>query len=69
MTYKYQPLDTTVNGILKNKMTKSYSKFIAKNIDQIYSYKQCMKDFLLNMKEIKKGTIIKAFNCLRKFEK
>jgi hypothetical protein len=66
MTYKYQPLDTTVNGILKIKMTEAYSKFIAINPDVIYSHEQCVIDFMIKLKEIKKGTIVRSFNCLNR---
>lgn len=66
MTYKYQPLDTTINGILKGKMTETYSKFIAINPDIIYSHEQCVIDFVVNFKKIKKGTIMRSFNCLKR---
>ena len=66
MTYKFQPLDTTINGILKNKAKKSYSKFIASNHNQLYSHEQCIKDFLANKKEIKKGIIMRSFDCLKR---
>ena len=69
MTSKYQPLDVSINGILKCKAIKSCSKYIALNPNKLYTHAQCLKDFLINKKEIKKGTIIKSFDCLKKIEK
>lgn len=64
MTNKYQPLDVKINGILKNKATKSYSKFIALNPNNVYTHANCLNDLLINKKEIKKSTIQGSFNCL-----
>lgn len=64
MTDKYQPLDIKINGILKNKATKSYSKFIALNPNNVYTHANCLSDLLINKKEIKKSTIQRSFNCL-----
>jgi len=66
LTSKYQPLDISINGILKDKAIKKYSKFVASNPDKIYTHSQCLQDILINMKEIKKGTIVKSFDCLKK---
>ena len=54
MTDKYQPLDIQINGILKCKASKSYSKYIASNPNNTYSHSMCITDFLINKKEIKK---------------
>ena len=61
-----KPLDICINSILKDKAIKSYSKFIASNPDQIYTHSKCLHDFLINKKEIKKGTIMRSFECLKK---
>ena len=66
LTSKYQPLDVGINGILKNKATKAYSNFVASYPDNIYTHGQCVRDFLIYKKEIKKSTIIKSFNCLKR---
>jgi len=65
MTSKYQPLDTTINGILKAKMIKSYSSFVAENNDINYSYAKSLNDLMINIKEINKGIIMRSFNCLK----
>jgi len=69
LTSKYQPLDISINGILKDKAIQKYSNFIATNPDEIYTHAQCLQDILINKKEIKKGTIIKSFDCLKKIQK
>lgn len=69
MTSKYQPLDVSINGILKCKAIRSCSKFTALNPNKSYTHAQCLQDFLINKKQIKKGTIIKSFECLKKIEK
>jgi hypothetical protein len=69
MTSKYQPLDLSINGILKNKISEKYSKFISLNLDKKYDHAQCLQDILISLKEIKKRTIIKSFDCLKKIKK
>jgi hypothetical protein len=64
MTYKYQPLDTTINAIIKQKAIKSYAEFIAENNNEKYTHANCLKDLITNIKTIKKGVIIRAFDCL-----
>ena len=64
LTAKYQPLDVSINGILKIKAIKLYSEFIALNPDKKYTHERCINNFLQIKKEINKGTIIKAFDCL-----
>jgi len=66
MTSIYQPLDTTINGILKTKMIKSYSSFAVENNDNNYSYAKCLTDLMINIKEIKKGTIMRSFDCMNR---
>lgn len=69
MTSKYQPLDVSINGILKNKISKKYAMFISTNLTKKYDHAQCLHDILVSLKEIKKGTIIKSFDCLKKDQK
>lgn len=69
LTNKYQPLDVSINGILKNKAIKKYSKYLVNFPDKKYTHKQCIEDFLENKKEISKSTIIHSFNCLEKINK
>lgn len=64
LTGKYQPLDVSINGILKSKAIKSYSIFLASNSNEKYTYDDCINNFLRHKKEIKKGTIMRSFNCL-----
>ena len=45
---------------------KSYSNFIALNPDKKYTYDKCINDFLKHKSEIKKGSIIKSFDCLKR---
>jgi len=69
MTSKYQPLDVSINGILKNKLRKKYATFISLNLNKKYNHAQCLQDVLESLKEIKKGIIIKSFDCLKKIKK
>lgn len=64
LTYKYQPLDVAINGILKNKARSLYASFLASNPEKTYTREQCIRDFINNKKSIKKGIIIRAFDCL-----
>lgn len=64
MTDKYQPLDVSVNGILKTKMRKSYSNFIANNKNKTYTHAKCIEDMMLNYKSISIKTIKHSFDCL-----
>jgi hypothetical protein len=66
MTYKYQPLDVSINGILKVKMKKSYSVFMIENKDAIYTHSNCINDLLINLKSIGKKAIINSFLCLER---
>ncbi len=68
MTSIYQPLDVAINGILKCKASKIYSAFIALNPEKIYTHSQCLTDFLIIMKEIKKGSIMRSFIRNQHFE-
>jgi hypothetical protein len=65
MTYKYQPLDVKINGILKNKMSKKYVKYMADNDGEKYLYNLYAYDLLESLKEIKKRSIIHSFDCLK----
>lgn len=64
-TYKYQPLDVGVNGIIKMKAMKMYSKFMAEHPDDKYTHQQCLEDLLANIKEISRGTITGSFSSLK----
>ena len=66
LTLIYQPLDVSINGILKAKAINLYSEFLVSNPNKKYSYEQCISDFILIKKEIKKGTIIRSFDCLNR---
>ena len=54
MTSKYQPLDVSINGILKSKTIKSCTKYVAIESNKSYDYEQYLKDFLINKKKLKK---------------
>ena len=64
MTSKYQPLDQKVNGILKKYMTQSYSQKLATDHTIKYSHANCLNDLVINIKKIKKGIIMRSFDCL-----
>lgn len=64
MTGKYQPLDVTINGMLKAKMRKSYSMFIENNKNETYTHAKCISDLIINLKSISKKAVINSFNCL-----
>jgi hypothetical protein len=65
MTYKYQPLDVKINGILKSKMSNRYVKYVTEDNKPKYTHSLYVRDLLGSLKEIKKGTIIRSFDCLK----
>ena len=64
LTYKYQPLDVSINGIFKNKAIKMYSDFKSTYPDKKYTCKQCIIDVIKIKKSFKIKTIKNAFDCL-----
>lgn len=64
LTYKYQPLDVGVFGILKKKASKYYTEYVTEKDNSKYTHTQCTKDLIKIMKEIDKKTITKSFKCL-----
>ena len=65
MTSIYQPLDISINGIIKEKAIQKFSNFKAKTPNIKYKHDQCIADILEIKKTITKKTIIGAFNCLK----
>jgi signal recognition particle subunit SEC65 len=68
MTYKYQPLDVKINGILKSKMSNRYVKYVTKDNKSKYTHSLYVKDLLGSLKELNKGTIIRSFDCLKMYK-
>jgi hypothetical protein len=64
MTAIYQPLDTCINGIIKEKAIQKFSEFKAKNPNKKYNHEQCLIDIIKIKKSISKKTIIRSFSCL-----
>src|SRR5947209_1940817 len=65
MTFKFQPLDVGINGIIKEKSIEKFSNFKAENPDKKYTHEQCLDDILEIKKSITKKTIINSFNCIK----
>lgn len=68
LTSQYQPLDVGINGIIKTKLIKMYSKFVGLYPNKKYDHKQCIKDLITCKKEISKKNIIDSFNCLKNIQ-
>ena len=66
LTSKYQPLDYSINAILKEKLQNKYTKFIIKNINVQYTLNNFLIDFSNSLLSIDKNIIIKSFDCLKK---
>lgn len=66
LTYKYQPLDVIINGILKQKSKTLWRNEIIKNPDLKITCKDAVIHFLTAKKDITKNIIIKSFksSCL-----
>jgi hypothetical protein len=62
LTYKYQPLDVLINGILKKKGKTLWRKELIKNPDLKIINSEAVKHFLTAKDEITSETIIKSFN-------
>ena len=69
MTYKYQPLDVMINGILKKKAKMIWRKEIIKNPDMKITDADAVKYFLQVYNEINAYNIAKSFikSCFVKF--
>jgi hypothetical protein len=65
-TSKFQPLDVTINGILKKKLKAIWRKEKIKNINLKISYKDAAKHLLTALNEITKESIQNSFtkSCL-----
>jgi hypothetical protein len=61
LTYKYQPLDVLINGILKQISKMLWRKEIIKNPDLKITNSDAVKHFLIAKKEITSDIIIKSF--------
>ena len=66
LTSKYQPLDYSINAILKEKLQNKYTHFIIKNINVQYTLNNFLIDFSNSLLSIDKNIIIKSFDCLKK---
>ena len=64
LTHKYQPLDYSINGILKMKLQMKYTEFITKNNSK-YTLNKFLTDFSTSIASINKETIINSFDCLK----
>jgi hypothetical protein len=62
LTYKYQPLDVLINGILKKKGKTLWRKELIKNPDLKITNSDAVRHFLTAKDEITSETIIKSFN-------
>ena len=62
MTYKYQPLDVLINGILKQKAKKLWRQEIVKNPDIKITNSDAVKHFLKAKEDITSGMIKKSFD-------
>lgn len=66
MTAKYQPLDYSINAILKEKLKTKYTNFIINNNNNQYTLNNFLVDFSDSLSSIEKNIIIKSFDCLKK---
>src|SRR5438552_2097284 len=62
LTYKYQPLDVLINGILKQKSKRMWREEIIKDPNLKITNKDAVRHFSLAMKELTKYVIKRAFN-------
>lgn len=62
LTYKHQPLDVSINGILKQKIKSSWIKEIVEDSNKKITYKDAIKHFLSALKTITSYTIINSFD-------
>ena len=62
LTYKYQPLDVLINGILKQKAKKLWRQEIVKNPDIKITNSDAVKHFLKAKEDITSGMIKKSFD-------
>ena len=62
LTYKYQPLDVLINGILKQKAKKLWRKEITKNPDMKITNADAVKHFITAKEDITSNMIIKSFD-------
>ena len=67
-TYKYQPLDVGINGIIKQKSKAIWRSEKIKNPELKITNADGIKHLLTSIKEIKKETIINSFiiSCFKK---
>ena len=67
-TYKFQPLDVSINGIIKQKSKKIWRLEKIKNPELKITNADGIKHLLTSIKEIKKETIINSFiiSCFKK---
>jgi len=68
LTYKYQPLDVMINGILKKKAKTLWRKEIIKNSDLRITNSDAVKHFLIAKKDITSDIIKKSFQTSLNFE-
>lgn len=64
LTSKYQPLDYSINAILKIKLETKYTNFIVNNNNK-YTLNNFLLDFSDSLSSIDKNTIVNSFNCLK----
>ena len=62
LTYKYQPLDVLINGILKQKAKKLWRQEIVKNPDIKITNSDAVKHFLKAKEDITSEIIKKSFD-------
>ncbi len=62
LTYKYQPLDVLINGILKQKAKYLWRQEVTKNPDIKITNSDAVKHFLKAKNDITSEMIIKSFN-------
>lgn len=62
LTYKYQPLDVLINGILKQKAKKLWRKEIIKDPNMKITNADAVKHFLTAKEDITSDIIIKSFD-------
>lgn len=65
LTYKYQPLDIHINGIIKEKAIQKFSNFKAINPHIKYDHRQCIIDIMDIINSITKRVIIRSFDCIK----
>ena len=61
LTYKYQPLDVSINGIIKQKSKKKWKTEVTKNPDLKITSKDAVIHFMNAFKNIKCQTVKKSF--------